>query len=121
MSVYNKRNSLEAMGASSLQDIPMKMKITPPSQVVDLEEEEPKEKTKMEMVEGVGNNEEASTGSMPQSESNTRVFSSKKHIFRKTPGVVYKSKEDLMNQYTVKGTMAKSYIRDLLLEVEKLS
>jgi hypothetical protein len=86
MSVYNKRSSSEALGTSSQQDIPKKMKITSPSQVVDLEEEEPKEKMSMEMVEGATKNEEAGTGSMPQSERNKRVFSSKKNIFSKTPG-----------------------------------
>jgi hypothetical protein len=97
------------------------MKIRPPSQVVDLEEEKPKEKTSMEVVEGATKNEEVGTGSMPQSESITRVFSSKKHIFNKTPGAVYQSKEDLMNPYAVKGSMANNEIRDLLLKVEKIS
>jgi hypothetical protein len=119
MSVYNKRSSSEALGASSQQDILKKMKITSSSQVVDLEEEEPKEKTCMEMVEGATKNEEAGTGSMPQSESSTKVFSSRKHIFSQTPGAVYQSKEDLMNQYVVKGSMANSEIRDLLPEVER--
>ena len=97
------------------------MKIKPSSQVVDLEEEEPKEKMSMEMVEGATKNEEIGTGSMPQSESRTRVFSSKKHIFSKIPRAVYQSKEDLMNQYAVKGSMANSAIRDLLPEVENIS
>jgi hypothetical protein len=38
MSVYDKRSSSEALGASSQQNILKKMKITPSSQVVDLEE-----------------------------------------------------------------------------------
>jgi hypothetical protein len=121
MSVYNKRNSSESLGASIQQNIPKKMKTTPPSQVVDLEEEEPKEKTSMDMVEGATKNEEAVTESMPQSESSTRVFSSKKHIFSKILGAVYQSKEDFMNQYVVKGSMTNSEIRDLLPEVEKIS
>jgi hypothetical protein len=102
MSVYNKRNNSEALGDNSQQYILKKMKITPPSQVVDLEEEEPKEKINMEMVEGATKNEEVGTGSMPQRESSTRVFNNKKHIFRRTPRAVYQSKEDLMNQYVVK-------------------
>jgi hypothetical protein len=97
------------------------MKIKPPSQVVDLEEEEPKEKMSMDMVEGATKNEEDGIGSMPQSESNTRVFSSKKHIFSKTPRAIYQSKEDLMNQYALKGSMSNSEIRNLLFEVEKIS
>jgi hypothetical protein len=97
------------------------MKITSSSQIVDLEEEEPKEKTCMEMVEGVTKNEEAGTENRTQTESNTKVFSSRKHIFSQTPGAVYQSKEDLMNQYVVKGSMANSEIRDLFPEVEKTS
>jgi hypothetical protein len=56
MSVYNKRNSSEALGANSQQDTPKKMKITTPTQIVDLEEEEPKGKTCMEIVEGATKN-----------------------------------------------------------------
>jgi hypothetical protein len=69
---------------------------------VDLEEEEPKEKMSMDMVENATKNEEVGTRIMPQNESISRVFSSKKHIFSKTPRAVYQSKEDLMNQYVVK-------------------
>jgi hypothetical protein len=121
VSVYNKRSSSEALGSSSQQNIHKKIKITPSSQIVDLEEEEPKEKTNMEMVESVTQNEEAGTGNMPQGESSSRVFSSKKHIFGKTPREIYQSKEDLMNQYVVKGSMANSEIRDMFHEVEKIS
>jgi hypothetical protein len=121
MSVYNKRSSSEALGASSQQNILKKMKIAPSSQIVDLEEEEPKDKMSMEMVESVTKNEDVGTRSMPQSESNSRVFSSKKHVFGKRHGAVYQSKEDLMNQFDVKGSMANSEIRDLLPEVEKIS
>jgi hypothetical protein len=96
MSVYNKRSSSEALGASSQQDTLKKMRITS-SQIVDLEEEEPKDKTCMEMVEGAIENEEAVTRSMPQSENNTKDFSSRKHIFSQTLGAVYQSKEYLMN------------------------
>jgi hypothetical protein len=121
MSVYNKRSSSEALGSDSQQKVLKKMKITPSSQIVDLEEEEPKEKMSMEMVDRRTKNEEANTESMPQGEINSRVFSSKKHVFSKTPGVVYQSKEDLENQYIVKGNLAMSEIRDLLSEVERIS
>jgi len=114
MSVYNKRSSSEALGASSQQDTFKKMRVTSPSQVVDLEEEEQKGKTCMEMIETTTKNEETNTESKPQNESSTKVLSSRKHIFSQTPGAIYQSKEDLMNQYTVKGSMANSEIRDLL-------
>ena len=89
MSVYNKRSSTEALGTSSQKNILKKMKITPSSQVVDLEEEETKEKSSMDMVESETKNKEASIGSVTQSESNLRFFSSKKHVYRKTHGAVY--------------------------------
>jgi hypothetical protein len=104
LSVYNKRSSSEAMGTSSQQDILKRMKIISSSQIVDLEEEEPKEKTCMEMVEGVTKNEEVGTENITQTKSSTKVFSSRKHIFSQTLGAVYQSKEDLMNQYVVNGS-----------------
>jgi hypothetical protein len=45
---------------------------------------------------------------MPQSESSSRDFSSKKHIFDRAPGEIYQSKEDLAKQYAVKGSLAMS-------------
>ena len=109
------------MDSSSQGNILKKMKITPSSQVVDLEEEEPKEKMNMEMVESRTKNEETNIDSMPQGESSSRDFSNKKNVFNKTPGAIYQSKEDLASQYVVKGNLAMSEIRDLLLEVENIS
>jgi hypothetical protein len=88
------------------------MKITQSLQIVNLEEEEPKEEMSMDMVESRTKNEEANTESMPQG---------KKHVFNKAPKVVYQSKEDLANQYTLKGNLAMSEIRYLLLEVKRIS
>jgi hypothetical protein len=45
MSIFNKRISSEALGASSQQDTLKKMRATSPSSVIDLEEEEQKGKT----------------------------------------------------------------------------
>jgi hypothetical protein len=75
----------------------------------------------MEMVESASKNEEVGTGSMPQSESSSMVFNSRKHVYNKTPREVYQSKEDLVNQYVVKGSMANSEIRYMCPEVEKIS
>jgi hypothetical protein len=58
---------------------------------------------------------------MPQSERNSRDFNNKKHVFSKTLGAVYQSKEHLANQYVVKGNMANSEIRYLLPKVERIS
>jgi hypothetical protein len=55
---------------------------------------------------------------MPQGERNSMDFSSKKHVFNKTPVEVYQSREDLANQYAIKGNMANSEIIYLLPEVE---
>ena len=73
------------------------------------------------MVESITKNKEVNTENMPQGESSSRVSSSKKHVFSKTPGVVYQSKEDLENQYIMKGNLAMHEIRDLLPEVERIS
>jgi hypothetical protein len=43
MFFYNKRSSSEAIGTSEQQTAPKKMKITQSPQIVDLEEEEPRE------------------------------------------------------------------------------
>jgi len=57
------------------------MKITSSSQIVDLEEEEPKGKTCMDMEEITTNNEETNIENKPQNEGLTKVSSSRKHIF----------------------------------------
>jgi hypothetical protein len=50
-SVYNKRSNSKVVGASSQQETLKKMRATSPSPVIDLEEEEQKGKTCMEMAE----------------------------------------------------------------------
>ena len=118
MSIFNKRSSSKALGASGQQDTLKKMRATSPFPIIDLEEEEQKENTCMEMVDTKIQNEEINTENKPQNEGNMKVFSSRKHIFGHTPGTVYQSKEDLLHQYAVKGSMDNSDIKDLLLEVE---
>jgi hypothetical protein len=54
-SVYTKRSSSKALGTSEQQGITKKIKITQSPQIVYLEEEEPKEKVSMDMVESVRN------------------------------------------------------------------
>ena len=121
MSIYNKRSISEALGTSGQQNVLKKVKITQSPQIVNLEEEEPKEKMSMEMVESRTKNKEANTKSMPQGEIISRDFCCKIHVFSKTLGAVYQSREDLANQCVVKGNMANSEIRDLLPEVERIS
>jgi hypothetical protein len=121
VSVYNKRSSSEALGTSDQQNSPKKMKITQSPQIVDLEEEEPKEQVNMDMVESGTNTVEVEKGSKLQSEGNSRTFSSKKHIFDKTSGAAYQSKEDLEKQYVEKGNLAMGEMRELVPEVENIS
>jgi hypothetical protein len=73
------------------------------------------------MVEATTKNEETNIESRPQNERNTKVFSNRKYIFGQTPRAVYQSKEYLMSEYVVKGSMENSEIRDLLPEVERTS
>jgi hypothetical protein len=75
----------------------------------------------MDMVESGTSKEETGKRIMPHSERNSRAFSSKNHIFDQAPGAVYQSKEDLAKKYAVKGSMAMSEIRELILEVENIS
>ena len=58
---------------------------------------------------------------MPHSESSSGAFNNKKHVFDKTLGTIYQSKEDLAKKYAVKGSLAMSEIRELIPEVEKIS
>jgi hypothetical protein len=121
MSIFNKRSSSEALGASSQQDTLKKMRVTSPSPIIDLEEEEQKEKTCMEMVDTKIQNKEINPENKPQNKGSMKVFSSRKHVFGQTPGTVYQSKEDLLHQYAVKGSMANSEIKELFSELEGTS
>jgi hypothetical protein len=84
------------------------MRATSPSPVIDLEEEENKGKTCMEMEETTIKNEETNTENKPQNEGSTKVFNSRKHIFGQTLGTIYQSQEDLLNKYAMKGSMNSS-------------
>jgi hypothetical protein len=83
ISVYNKRSSLEAMGISDQQTSPKKMKVTQPTQIVDLEEEEPRDQVNIFMVESGTSTIEVEKENKIQSEGSSRTFSSKKYIFDK--------------------------------------
>jgi hypothetical protein len=121
MSVYNKRSSSEAMGTSDQQTSPKKMKITQSPQIVDLEEEEPREQVNLDMVESGTSTVEVEKERKLQSEGGSRTFSNKKYIFDKTSEAVYQSKEDLAKQYAEKGNIALGEMRDLVPEVENIS
>jgi hypothetical protein len=75
----------------------------------------------MDMVESGTSKEEAGKRRIPQSESISKAFSIKKHIFDKTPGATYQSKEDLAKQYAMNGSLAMGEIRKLIPEVERIS
>jgi hypothetical protein len=121
LTVCTKRISSEALSTSSQHNSPKKIKIKQSLEIVDMEKENPKEKVSMDMVESGTNKEEYGKRIMAQSESNSIDFSRKKHIFDKAPGAVYQSKEYLAKKYVVKGSLAMSEIRELILEVENVS
>jgi hypothetical protein len=97
------------------------MKITQSPQIVDLEEEEPKEQVNLDMVESGTSTVEVEKERKLQSEGVSRAFSSEKYIFDKTSEVFYQSKEDLEKQYAEKGNIALGEMRDLVPEVENIS
>jgi hypothetical protein len=97
------------------------MKVSKPTQIVDLEEEAAREQVNLDMVESGTNTVEVEKESKFQSEVGSRTFSSKKYIFDKTSEVVYQSKEDLAKQYAEKGNIALGEMRDLVPEVENIS
>jgi hypothetical protein len=121
MSVYNKRSISEAMGTNNQQSAPKKMDISQSPQIVDLEEEEPREKVNLDMVESGTSTIEVEKERKLQIEGNSRNFSSKKHIFDKKSKATYQSKEDLAKHYAEKGNIALGEMRDLVPEVEKIS
>jgi hypothetical protein len=57
MSFYNKRSNSEALGTVGQKNVLKKVKITQSPQIVNLEEEDPKEKMSMDMVESITKNE----------------------------------------------------------------
>jgi hypothetical protein len=88
---------------------------------VDLEDEEPKEKVNMDMVESGIDNVEVGKGSKLQSEGSSRTFRNKMHIFDKEARAAYQSKEDFAKKYAEKGNLAMNKMRELIPEVENIS
>jgi hypothetical protein len=122
ISVYSKRTSSEALGISYQQISPKKMKITQSPQIVDLEEEEPREQVNLDIVEsGTSTVLEVKKESKLQSEGSSRTFSKNKYIFDRSSKETYQSKEDLTKQCVNKGTIALGEMRDLVPEVENIS
>ena len=68
------------------------MKISQLAQIVDLEEEEPKEQVNLDMVESGTNTVEVEKEIKLQSEGSSRTFRSKKYIFDKTSEAFYQSR-----------------------------
>jgi hypothetical protein len=97
------------------------MKITQSPQIVDLEEEGPREQVNLDMVESGTSTVEVEKERKLQSEGGSRTFSNKKHIFDKTSEETYQSKEDLEKHYAEKGNIVLGEMRDLVPEVENIS
>jgi hypothetical protein len=92
MSIYSKRISSDAMGTSDQHISPKKMNISQSPQIVNLEEEEPREQVNLDMVESGTSTVEVEKESKLQSKGISRTFSNKKNIFDKTYGASYQSK-----------------------------
>jgi hypothetical protein len=92
MSVHSKRSSSEAMGTNDQYNYPKNMNISQSPQIVNLEEEEPREQVNLDMVESGTSTVEVEKESKLQNEGNSRTFSSKKNIFDKKYGETYHSK-----------------------------
>jgi hypothetical protein len=120
-SVYNKRSISEAMDIDDQQTVKKKMKVTQPTQIVDLEDEESRDQENLNMVESGTSTVEIEEGNKLQSEGSSRTFCSKKYLFDKTSGSAYQSREDLEKQYAEKGNIALGEIKDLFPEVETIS
>jgi hypothetical protein len=80
------------MGTSDQHISPKKMNISQSPQIVNLEEEEPREQVNLDMVESGTNTVEVEKESKLQSKVISRTFSNKKNIFDKTYGASYQSK-----------------------------
>jgi hypothetical protein len=96
------------------------MKVTQPSQILDLEDEESRDQANLNMVESGTSTVEIEEGNKLQSEGSSRTFCSKKYLFDKTSGLADHSREDL-KQYAEKGNIALGEIKDLFPEVETVS
>jgi hypothetical protein len=92
MSIYSKRISSDSMGTSDQHISPKKMNISQSPQIVNLEEEEPREQVNLDMVESGTSTIEAEKESKLQSKGISRTFSNNKNIFDKTYGASYQSK-----------------------------
>jgi hypothetical protein len=120
--VFIAREAVQRPWASVInRTSPKKMKVSQPTQIVDLEEEEPREQVNLDMVESGTSTVEVEKESKLQSEGSSRTFSNKKYIFDKTSEAVYQSREDLEKQYAEKGNIALGEMRDLVPEVENIS
>jgi hypothetical protein len=113
ISVYNKRISSEAMGINDQQTTPKKMKVTQLAQIVDLEEEEPRDQVNQDVVESGTSTVEVEKENKLQDEGSSRTFSRKKYIFDKTSESIYQCREDLGKQYAEKGNKTLGEMRDL--------
>ena len=92
-----------------------------PKQIVDLEDEGPRDQVNLNIVESGTNIVEIEERIHLESEGNSRSFHSQKYYFDKAHDATYQSKEDLAKQYAEKRNVALGEMRDLFREVEKFS
>jgi hypothetical protein len=96
-----------------------KMKIFQPKNIVDLEDEGPRDQ--VNTMESGTNIVEIEERSQLESEGSSRAFHSQKYYFGKAPGIAYQSREDLAKQYVEKRNVALGEMRYLFPKVENVS
>ena len=90
--VYNKRTISETMDIDVEQTAKKKMIIVETMQIVDLEDEGPRDQVNLNTVESATNIVEIEERSQLESEGNSRSFHSQKYYFDKAPNTTYQSR-----------------------------
>jgi len=86
-SVYNKRSISEPMDINVEQIAKKKMKIIQPKQIVDLEDEGPRDQVNLNNVESGTSIVEIEEISQLESEGSSRAFHIQKYYFDKAPTI----------------------------------
>jgi hypothetical protein len=97
------------------------MKIIQPKQILDLEDEGPRDQVNLNIVESGTSIVEIEERNQLESEVISRVFHTQKYYFDKVLDATCLSIEDLAKTYAEKINVALGEMRDLFCEVEKIT
>ena len=120
-SVHNKRSILETMDINVEQIAKKNKKIIQPKQIIDLEDEGPRDQVNLNNVESGTSIVEIEERSQLESEVISRVFHTQKYYFDKVLDATCLSIEDLAKTYAEKINVALVEMKDLFCEVEKIT